>query len=324
MKRHKWPGVARSAVAITMLAFSFAAQAASLEMEKLGRAIFNDKNLSANRTQACADCHDASVGHTGPDSGINLTGGVMEGAIRGRFGNRKPPSSAYTGDSPVLDFNEEEQAWVGGMFWDGRATGWTLDDPLAEQAQGPFLNPLEHGLPGARQVVIRVAQSEYANLFKEVWGPKSLDFVKDVSGSYDRIARSIAAFERSPEVTPFTSKFDLFWINSMAAGKDITKITAAGIPGGMGGGGMGGGGMGGGGMGGGGMGGPENNPARWEYYRGLGLTDIELQGLAIYNDSNRGDCASCHTLTPGSDGYPLFTDFKYHNIGIPKNPKNPF
>jgi cytochrome c peroxidase len=29
------------------------------------------------------------------------------------------------------------------MFWDGRATGWTLGDPLAEQAQGPFLNPLE-------------------------------------------------------------------------------------------------------------------------------------------------------------------------------------
>jgi len=32
-----------------------------------------------------------------------------------------------------------ETKWVGGMFWDGRATGWILGDPLAEQALGPFL-----------------------------------------------------------------------------------------------------------------------------------------------------------------------------------------
>jgi cytochrome c peroxidase len=81
----------------------------------------------------------------------------------------------------------------------------------------------------------------------------------------------------------------------------------------------------GGGMGsGGGMGIPENNPARWEYYKGLGLTDEELKGLAIFNDPNRANCASCHSLAEGSAGYPLFTDFSYHNLGIPKNPENPF
>ena len=61
-----------------------------------------------------------------------------EGAVPGRFGNRKPPASAYAGGSPFLRYDEAAGAWVGGMFWDGRATGRTLGDPLAEQAQGPF------------------------------------------------------------------------------------------------------------------------------------------------------------------------------------------
>jgi cytochrome c peroxidase len=54
------------------------------------------------------------------------------------------------------------------------------------------------------------------------------------------------------------------------------------------------------------------------------LTDTELQGLAAFNDPNRANCASCHALTAGPAGYPLFTDFSYHNRGVPKNPANPF
>ncbi len=33
---------------------------------------------------------------------------------------------------------------------------------------------------------------------------------------------------------------------------------------------------------------------------------------------------ACHSLEPGPEGYPLFTDFGYDNLGIPKNPDNPF
>ena len=39
--------------------------------------------------------------------------------------------------------------FVGGNFWDGRATGEILGSPAAEQAKGPFLNPVEQALPGA-------------------------------------------------------------------------------------------------------------------------------------------------------------------------------
>jgi cytochrome c peroxidase len=42
----------------------------------------------------------------------------------------------------------------------------------------------------------------------------------------------------------------------------------------------------------------------------------------MFND--RAGCSSCHSLEPGPDDRPLFTDFGYDNIGIPKNPDNPF
>jgi cytochrome c peroxidase len=44
----------------------------------------------------------------------------------------------------------------------------------------------------------------------------------------------------------------------------------------------------------------------------------------VFNDPNRANCSSCHSIEPGAGGYPLFTDFGYDNIGVPKNPDNPF
>jgi len=271
-------------------------------LELLGKAIFFDADLSVNGTQSCATCHAPEVGWTGPDALVNLETVVYQGALPHRFGNRKPPASAYAGDSPVFYFDGVE--WIGGMFYDGRATGEVLGDPLAEQAQGPFLNPLEQAIPNAQVLCVRIKQADYANLFKEVWGDRSLDCAKDINGVYERIGRSVAAYERSAEVNPFSSKFDLFWDNAIATGKDVTKIKFTS----------------GGGMGGGG----NADPYRWQNYRGLGLTDTELQGLAAFNDPNRANCASCHSLEPGTAGYPLFTSFTYDNVGMPKNPDNPF
>jgi cytochrome c peroxidase len=196
------------------------------DIVSLGRAIFFDTNLSANGTQSCATCHAPEAGFTGPDSLVNQGGAVYQGAIPFHFGNRKPPASAYAGDSPELYFDEPDGGWFGGMFWDGRANGWTLHDPLAEQGQGPFLNPLEQAIANAQVLCVKVKQADYAGLFEEVWGAGSLNCAKDVEGVYEKIGRSVAAYERSPEVNPFTSKFDLFWDNAAAAvpPKDVTKI----------------------------------------------------------------------------------------------------
>lgn len=62
--------------------------------EQLGKSIFFDTDLSINGNQSCADCHAPAVGWTGPIASINAGGAVYEGSIPGRFGNRKPPSTA--------------------------------------------------------------------------------------------------------------------------------------------------------------------------------------------------------------------------------------
>jgi cytochrome c peroxidase len=193
-------------------------------MEMLGKFLFFDENLSTPPGQACAACHGPDAGFTGPVSEINEGGAAYPGAVHTRFGNRKPPSAAYAGDSPVLYYDEDEPVFVGGMFWDGRATGWNLGDPLAEQAQGPFLNPLEQNNPNMKLVCLKVAKSEYASLYEDVFG-EPVDFKFDIEGTYENIARAIAAYERSAEVNPFTSKYDYY----LAGEVELTEQEALGL-----------------------------------------------------------------------------------------------
>jgi cytochrome c peroxidase len=255
--------------------------------EELGKRLFFDTRLSVPEGQDCAACHAPRVGMTGPDEAINSTGGAYEGAVQGRFSNRKPPSAAYAGDSPVFHM-ESEGEFVGGMFWDGRATGETLGDPLAEQAMGPFLNPLEQNVPDKKAIILKVRESDYVPLFEKVWGKGSLDAEKDIDGTYERIARSIAAYERSAEVNPFNSKFDDFWRKAEAAGLVVDSISEA----------------------------------NWKKFENLGLNLEELRGLMLFN--TKGMCANCHLLTSTNGKPPVLTDFTYDNLGIPKNPENPF
>ena len=256
--------------------------------EMLGKRLFFDANLSTPEGQACADCHGPTAGWTGPDSDVNNTTVVYPGALEPRFGNTKPPSAAYAGFSPELHMDEED-TFVGGMFWNGRAAGWDLGDPIAEQAMGPFLNPLEMNMPDKKSVILKVQEADYADLFKEVWGPDSLDAENDIDGTYERIAHSIAAFERSFEVDKFSSKFDDFWRKTQEVGVDVTNIDETNV----------------------------------DQFKGMGLDDNELQGLVLFNTT--GMCAECHVMT-SEDGEtpPLFTDFTYDNLGVPKNPDNPF
>ena len=81
------------------------------------------------------------------------------------FGGRNAPSWAYTAWSPTMYFDEAEGLWIGGMFWDGRATGWTLGSPLAEQAQGPFLISVEMHNATKAEVIRDISTSDYADLF---------------------------------------------------------------------------------------------------------------------------------------------------------------
>jgi cytochrome c peroxidase len=263
--------------------------------EQLGKELFFDK-ISSPKSMACADCHAPSTGFTGPVPGINLRGAVYRGAVPRRFGNRKPPAASYATFSPVFHFDDIEGLFMGGNFWDGRATGERLGNPAADQALGPFLNPVEQNNASKLAVLEIVAASKYVGLWEEVWGePLEYDDPADVDKNYDRIGLAIGAYEASEEVNQFSSKFDIFWYNAETAGMDLSAITTA----------------------------------NWEDYTGLGLSDRETKGLAVFTDETKGKCALCHVLDPVVDIYgvewpPVFTDFSFDNLGVPKNPDNPF
>jgi cytochrome c peroxidase len=143
-------------------------------VEQLGRSIFFDENLSINKNQSCASCHGTEVGFTGPLSETNAHGAVYEGSINGRFGDRKPPSAAYATASPIFH-QDKSGLFLGGNFWDGRATGEVLGNPAADQAQGPFLNPVEQALPDSACVVYHVCTASYQVGFEDVWGGGTCD-----------------------------------------------------------------------------------------------------------------------------------------------------
>jgi cytochrome c peroxidase len=51
------------------------------------------------------------------------------------------------------------------------------------------------------------------------------------------------------------------------------------------------------------------------------LSPQEFRGLALFNRPDKGNCLGCHPSARASDGSPpLFTDYTYDNLGVPRNP----
>jgi cytochrome c peroxidase len=263
------------------------------QVRTLGKLLLFDKHLSVNQNEACSFCHTPETGFTGPIQSLNLSTVAYPGSVRMRFSQRKPQSYMYATFAPVLHYNELQGDFVGGNFWDMRASGYRLQSPSAEQAQGPPTNPVEMGLPDSACVAYRLSKAPYRKLFETVWGADSfvIQWPKDVENVcatpgppsdsdqypvhlsvadrqradhvYDSFGLSAAAYEASPEVSPFTSKYDY-----VQAGK-------------------------------------------------AHFTPEEGMGYALFR--SKGRCNECHRDGgPGEE--PLFTDFTASNLGVPRNP----
>lgn len=186
------------------------------DLQELGERLFFDERLSEPEGQSCATCHDEGAGWSGPDDTINSAGAVYEGAFHGRFSNRKPPSAAYASLSPVFHavIEEGDMLFVGGNFFDGRASGYILGNAAADQAQFPFLNPLEQNLADAEALLEKVHSSDYMDLFnrvaRDIWGVEDISECNNKDLQFGIIGLAIAAFEHSDKVNQFSSKFDAY------------------------------------------------------------------------------------------------------------------
>ena len=294
--------------------------------QALGKALIYDQSLSVNNNLACATCHIPYSGFTGGSSFFNATTSADPGSVpitnagagttgpNERISARRPQTYAYAPFSPVLHYNNTQNDFYGGNFWDMRAGGIRLGNPAAEQAQGPPTNPVEMGNLDIATYVYKISKSQEAPFFEAFWGKGSLSSIHFppniatlaaipgrrhriirirlfammsqadqnlVISAFDHAAQSTAAYEAGPEVSSFSSKFDF-----AIANPTLTVLTA-------------------------------DELAGWNLFRG------------------KGHCNTCHVdgtepsttpITPADLACvnPLFTDFTSTNIGTPQNYALPF
>ncbi|NTE87591.1 cytochrome-c peroxidase [Agrobacterium rubi] len=171
-------------------------------LEKLGAALFDDPNLSMNRTMSCSTCHMPGAGFTdGRDTGGPIGHDVSLGDDGTSLGDRNTPSAAYASFSPPFGKNALGE-YVGGQFWDGRASS------LEDQAAGPPLNPIEMGMPDKTTIAKRLQENpDYAAAFGTQFGG---DVFKTDDAAFAAMTKALAAFERTDTFSTFDSKYDRF------------------------------------------------------------------------------------------------------------------
>ena len=187
--------------------------------------LFHDKHFSIDGTISCASCHDGNKGFTD-----NLQVSVGH---HGLTGTRNAPT--------VIN-----AAFYKTQVWDGR------EPDLEAQAKGPFINPVEAGLP-SHQPILDIVRSEadYQTALKDVFN------VAGAALTIDHVVKAIASFERS--LIAGNSKFDRFYFQGDQAA----------------------------------------------------LNEQQKRGFQLF--LGQGRCVSCHTI---EQDHALFTDNKFHNIGV--------
>ncbi|MCT7554491.1 c-type cytochrome [Aliarcobacter butzleri] len=185
---------------IVGLMFS-ALMAEDMKKEDLGRILFFDVNLSKNRTQSCATCHNPNAGFVDDrDNGVKKMASLGDDGKS--LGDRQAPTASYAKFSPTFHFDEKAKKYVGGQFWDGR------EATLEGQAGGPPLNPVEMGMSDKKAVVDRLKENTlYVDSFKKIFGA---DIFKNDDKAYEAMTIAIAFFERTDEFSPFDSKYDRY------------------------------------------------------------------------------------------------------------------
>lgn len=190
----------RATACIILLNMPSVSPAELLDVTDLGRALFSDTNLSANRTQSCSTCHDPGRAFT--DSRDNGTNGAVSLGDDGvSLGDRNAPTLTYARLVPDFQRNQNGE-YLGGFFHDGRAA------TLAIQAAEPLTNPLEMAMPSQATVITRIQENpQYKDAFELHFGD---DVFADDERAFDAITESLIAFQNTAMFAPFDSRYDRF------------------------------------------------------------------------------------------------------------------
>ncbi|HSK76473.1 MAG TPA: cytochrome c peroxidase [Thermoanaerobaculia bacterium] len=165
------------------------------EKVALGRALFDDKRLSADGTVGCSTCHQP--GHAFTD-GRTVAVGVGQ-----RAGTRNTPTLLNS-------------AYLTSLFWDGRR------ESLEEQAADPLVNPVEHGLGSHDEVLAKVrADAAYVSGFRAAFG------VAPESIRIEHVVKALAAFERT--LVAGDSPFDRYLYGGEPSALSAAEVRGLGL-----------------------------------------------------------------------------------------------
>ena len=276
---------------------------------RLGKAIYNDEQLSVARNMSCATCHSIAAGGTAASDISNQRLGLHPGSLfegydtppsaKNTFAWRNIQSNTYAVFSPPLHREQSDDGsvtLVGGNFWDGRALGFLTGRPTQEQATVPPLGTLEQGLPAPACVVQRVVrasanegyttsyQSIYGNKINAVQWPDNLNTLCQESSA---VVDMNSASDDALVQRAYVNISNALWAYQKSA--EIVPFSS-----------------------------------KFDAYTQghATLSASEQRGLELFN--NKAKCASCHVSKSTNPLQPaLFTDFTYDNLGVPRNPSNP-
>ncbi len=293
----------------------------------VGKALNFDRNISPFKDRACAFCHMPYAGFSGPIPSVNLTMVAYPGSFQYRAGKRTAQRYTYAPSFPVLNYNGTQAAFFGGNFWDSRATGYLLGSPDANQAQGPPVDTQEHALPDTACVAFRLQSAVYKSFFTELWGddldaikfPHNTEEICETPGGasifgtdtmpiklssvdraianhvYDHWGQSLDQYETSPDVSAFSSKFDVY-LTFLAGTIKTNPFTP-------------------------------DEVAGYNLFRGKGnCNSCHLDGRSTAPTPPPPDGTLPNSEDTGAiaDTRPVFTCFGSSNLGLPLNPRDAF
>lgn len=287
---------AKGAASITLAAFLFAgvARADGLSaVAQLGRDMFFDPTLSASGQMSCASCHDPA-NHYAPDNAraVQLGGPDMHSpgirAVPGlTYAWRTPPFTIGPLDATSEADEATPQQAAGGKTAGQAVTGKTVTRSAPKRAGTVAMVP-QGGMfrDGRADTLQDQAQGVLTSPFE--MGPQTTtELAAKIVPTYGaRLARLFGPSVLSdPDLLVAEAEFAL--ARYQTEDPSFHAFTS-----------------------------------KWDAVLAgrATLSPAEARGLAVFEDSGRGNCADCHPNRPDAAGRPpLFTDFQYEALGAPRN-----
>jgi cytochrome c peroxidase len=262
-------------------------------MAQLGERLFYDPRLSASGRMSCASCHDPAHAHGPPGSASVVLGGPD---LR-TPGFRAVPSLRYLYRQPAFTIGPDIQ----------NGTETPINLPLQAQLAADHARALKSALTPQAAAANLVPQGGFFwdgridTLEQQIGGPLFNTFEMDAGKPAAVIAKLKAWYAadfrelfgpyifQNPQLVLYEAMFAIgrYEIESPDFHPFSSKFDA------------------------------------WLAGRAR-FTAQEARGYQLFNDPAKGNCAACHLDQPTPDGQPpLFTDFQYEALGVPRNPAIP-